>query len=219
VLGLEKQTSLWSSGAMFDDIQYPEIDPNKKNAVQLWDERYQKPEYLFGKEPSDFLKTFIGSLSKGAALDVAMGEGRNSVFLAEKGFKVEGLDCSAKAIEKAKKLATEKKVSVDAKVQNLDFYLMPLMKFNTIVMAYYRPATRFFSELKRGLVAGGTVLIEGYTVDHFKKNQNNPYLDLDQCFKPNELLSHLKDLQVLYYKEMVEGNSHLVYAIAQKNQK
>ncbi|NBX76355.1 MAG: class I SAM-dependent methyltransferase [Proteobacteria bacterium] len=201
---------------MFDDIQYPEIDPNKKNAAQLWEERYQNPDYLFGKEPSDFLKAFLGQLSKGSALDVAMGEGRNSVFLAEKGFKVEGLDCSAKAIEKAKKLAAEKKVQVDAKVQNLDFYLMPLMKFNTIVMAYYKPAPRFFSELKRGLMAGGTVLIEGYTVEHFKKNQQNPYLDLDQCFKPNELLGHLKDLHVLYYKEIAEGNSQLVHAIAQK---
>jgi ubiquinone/menaquinone biosynthesis C-methylase UbiE len=167
-------------------------------------------------EPSDFLKTFLGQLSKGTALDVAMGEGRNAVFLAENGFKVEGLDCSAKAIEKAKKLATDKKVQVDAKVQNLDFYLMPLMKFNTIVMAYYKPASRFFSELKRGLMAGGTVLIEGYTVEHFKKNQQNPHLDLDQCFKPNELLGHLKDLHVLYYKEIAEGGSHLVHALAQK---
>lgn len=201
---------------MFDDIQYPEVDPNKKNAQQLWEERYAQSGYLFGKEPTDFLKTFIQQLTKGSALDVAAGEGRNAVFLAQQGFKVEALDCSAKGIEKAKALAQEKKVTVDFKVQNLDFFLMPLMKYNTIVMAYYKPAPRFFSELKRGLSAGGTVVIEGYTTEHFKKNSQNGYLDLDQCFKPNEVLGHLKDLQVLYYKEMAEGNSHLVHAIAQK---
>ena len=201
---------------MFDDIQYPEVDPNKKNANQLWEERYAKEGFLFGKEPTDFLKTFVQKLTKGAALDVASGEGRNAVFLAQQGFKVEALDCSAKGIEKAKALSQEKKVSVEFKVQNLDFFLMPLMKYQTIVMAYYKPAPRFFSELKRGLAAGGTVLIEGYTTEHYKKNQQSGLVDLDQCFKPNELLNHLKDLHILYYKEMEEGGSHLVHALAQK---
>lgn len=204
---------------MFDDIQYPEVDPNKKSAAQLWEERYQAPGYLFGKEPSDFVKAFAKQLSPGSLLDVAMGEGRNSVFLAQQGFKVEGLDCSSKAIEKAKALAAEKNISLEAKVQNLDFFLMPLMKFNSVIMTYYKPAPRFFSELRRGLAAGGTLLIEGYTVEHYRQNSHNPHLDLDQCFKPNELLSHLKELQILYYKEMKEGSSHLVYAIAQKSHK
>lgn len=201
---------------MFDDIQYPEVDPNKKPAQVIWDERYQGEEYLFGKTPTDLLKTFHTRLSKGTALDVAMGEGRNAVFLAEQGYKVEGLDCSVRGVEKAKRLASEKKVTLEAKVQNLDFYLMPLMKFNTIVMAFYKPAPRFFSEIKRGLAAGGTVLIEGYTVEHYKKNQKTGLVDLDQCFKSNELLGLLKDLHILYYNEMEEGPQHFVQAIAQK---
>jgi len=201
---------------MFDDIQYPEIDPNKKNAVDLWQERYAGEGYLFGKEPSPFLKSFVSHLAKGPTLDVAMGEGRNSAFLASQGFQVEGLDCSSRAIEKANRLASEKKISFQAKVQNLDFFLMPLMKYSSILMAYYKPAPRFFSELKRGLVAGGTLLIEGYTTEHLKKNSQNPNLDFDQCFKPNELLGHLKDLHVIYYKEMAEENNHFVYAIAKK---
>ncbi|NBX93741.1 MAG: class I SAM-dependent methyltransferase [Proteobacteria bacterium] len=201
---------------MFDDIKYPEVDPNKKSASQLWEERYQKTGYLYGKEPSDFLKSYVGFLSKGLALDVAMGEGRNAVYLAQQGFKVEGLDCSSQAIEKAKALALEKSVALEAKVQNLDFFLMPLMKFNTVVMTYYKPAVRFFSEIKRGLAAGGTVLIEGYTTEHYKLNSQNPLIDFDQCYKPNELLGLLKDLHIIYYKEMGEGSSHLVQAIAKK---
>lgn len=201
---------------MFDDIKYPEVDPNKKSAAQLWEERYQKPGYLYGKEPSDFLKAYTKYLSQGATLDVAMGEGRNAVYLAQQGFKVEGLDCSAKAVEKAKALAAEKSVSLESKVQNLDFFLMPLMKFDTVIMTYYKPAVRFFSEIKRGLTAGGTVLIEGYTTEHFKMNNQNPLIDFDQCFKPNELLGLLKDLHIIYYKEMAEGSSHLVHAIAKK---
>lgn len=199
---------------MFDE-KYPEPDPNKKPAAQVWEERYGKEGYLYGKEPVVCLKTFVDVLKPGKAIDIAMGEGRNSVFLASKGFQVEGIDCSAKAVEKAKKLATEKGVSFEAKTQNLDFFLMPLMKYDTILMTYYRPQARFFSEIRRGLVAGGTFLLEAYTVEHYKASPN-PNLDFEDCFKPNEVLNHLKDFHVLYYKEMAEGGQHTVQLIAQK---
>ena len=87
---------------MFDE-KYPEVDPNKKTAVQIWEERYAHPGYLFGKEPVLTLKNYVSILQKGKTLDVAMGEGRNAVFLAENGFVTEGVDCSKKAIDKATK--------------------------------------------------------------------------------------------------------------------
>lgn len=203
---------------MFDE-KYPEVDPNKKQANEVWNERYGSSGYLFGKEPVLALKSYVGALKKGKTLDIAMGEGRNSVFLAANGFQVEGLDCSAKAIEKAKALAAEKNVQIDAKTQNLDFFLMPLMKYDSVVMTYYRPQARFFSEIRRGLVAGGTVLIEAYTSEHFKANPQQPGLDFDQCFKPNEILGLIKDLHVLLYREIPEGKTHIVQCIAEKRNK
>jgi tellurite methyltransferase len=204
-----------SLGPMFDEPQYPEVDPNKKTAQVLWEERYASEKYLFGKEPVLSLKNYVSYLHKGKTLDVAMGEGRNSVFLAQQGFQVEGVDCSTKAIEKAKKLAEEKSVSIEAKTQNLDFFLMPLMKYDTILMTYYKPQARFFSEILRGLVAGGTFLLEAYVTEHLKHHKN-PLIDFDQCYKPNEVLGHLKSFHVLFYKEVPEGDAHLVQAIARK---
>ncbi len=202
---------------MLDDLKYPEPDPNKKPAPVLWEERYSGDNYLFGKEPIDFLKHYVSVLKPGKALDVAMGEGRNTVFLASQGFTVEGNDCSAKAIEKAKKLATEKKVSIEVKTQNLDFFLMPLMRYDTVIMTYFRPQARFFSEIRRGLVAGGTFLLEAYTVDEVRQQKSpNPILDFEECYRPNEVLSLVKDMHVLYYRELPEGNRHLVQVIARK---
>ncbi len=201
---------------MFDE-KYPEVDPNKKTAKDRWEAHYAGEGYLFGKEPVALLKSHLGALRKGKALDVGMGEGRNAVYLAAHGFQVQGVEIAPSALKKAGKLAEEKKVTVDIKPQNLDFYLMPLMGFDTIVMTYFRPVSRFFSELRRGLAVGGTLLIEAHTVEHFKtQNPPNPYLEFEDCFKPNELLHNLKDLQILYYKEMPEGNSHLVQLIAKK---
>ncbi len=217
---LEKLAEVPQNLLMLDDFKYPEPDPNKKTAVQIWEERYAGEGYLFGKEPIAFLKHYAGVLKTGRTIDIAMGEGRNAVFLASQGFQVEGVDCSAKAIEKAKRLATEKGGTVEAKVQNLDFFLMPLMKYQTILMTYFRPQARFFSEIRRGLVQGGTFLLEAYTVEHFKKqNPPNPLIDFEECYKPNEILGYLKDFHILYYREMPEGSSHTVQLIAQKHGK
>lgn len=201
------------------DMEYPEVDPNRKSAKDLWDERYAGDKFLFGKEPVLSLKNHLSLLRKGKAIDIGMGEGRNSVFLAQNGFTVEGVDCSWKAIEKAKVLASERGISIDAKTQNLDFFLMPLMKFDTLIMTYYRPQARFYNEIRRGLVQGGTCLIEAYTVDHKKNHPNNDLIDFDQCYKPNEVLTLLRDFHLLFYKETKEGDAHLVQAIAEKRQK
>jgi len=199
------------------DIQYPEADPNKKSAQEVWNQHYQGENYFFGKEAIAFLKSYVESLKQGAALDVAMGEGRNAVFLASKGFSVEGIDGSKVAVEKAIRLAQEKNVQLEAKTQNLDFFLMPLMKYDTIMMNYYRPQARFFSEIRRGLKAGGTFLLEAYTVEHYKKHTEKlPWLTLDQCYKPNEVLSLVKDLNILYYREIPDHDSHTVQVIAKK---
>lgn len=205
---------------MLDDVKYPEPDPNKKSAQALWDSRYANDGYLFGKEPIPYLTHYVQVLKKGKVLDVGMGEGRNAAYLAEKGFQVEGVDCSSRAIEKAKILASEKKVTIEPKIQNLDFFLMPLMRFDSIIMSYYRPQARFFSEIRRGLVLGGTFLLEAYTTQHLKKIGSNPLMvDFEECYKPNEVLSYLRDFHLLYYREMDEGSSHVVQVLAQKNKK
>lgn len=203
---------------MFDEMKYPEPDPNKRPVAEVWNERYQGENYLFGKEPCLSLRNNIQHLKKGKAIDIAMGEGRNAVFLASQGFQVEGVDASSKAIEKAKALAAAKNVSVEAKVQNLDFFLMPLMRYDTIVMTYFKPVPRFFSEIRRGLVHGGTVLLEAHTVEQLRAAPN-PLIEIQDCYKPNEVLSLLKEFQILFYREIPDGTAHTVQAIALKYQK
>lgn len=205
---------------MFDDLKYPEPDPNKKPVAQVWNERYAGDGYLFGKEPVLSLKNYLSHLKPGKAIDIAMGEGRNSVFLAQHGFTVEGIDCASAAVQKAQKLAQEKNVSFEAKTQNLDFFLMPLMRYDTILMTYYKPLARFFSEIRRGLVLGGTFLLEAYTTEHLRHQKTpNPNIDFEECYKPNEVLSHLKEFQILLYKEIPEGSAHTVQVIARKHNK
>ena len=198
-----------------DECKYPEVDPNKRPVADVWNERYGGSSFLFGKEPSMLLRNHVEALRKGKALDVAMGEGRNTVFLAKNGFAAEGVDCSSVAVEKAKRLASESGADIDAKTQNLDFFLMPLMKYDTVVMTYFKPLPRFYSEIKRGLVAGGTVAIEAFLVEQVRRHPS-PNVAVEECFRPNELLHALKDFEVIYYNELPQGSQHVVQAIARK---
>ena len=86
-----------------------------------WNERYSIDDYLFGKEPAQaLLRNEEHLVSNGTTLVIADGEGRNSVYLAKKGFKVTATDNSIVANQKAKSLAVSENVDVDYKLE--DFF-------------------------------------------------------------------------------------------------
>jgi len=191
--------------------------PGNKNEgnKEWWTNKYEQKEWIYGKAPSQFLSEHIGLLSKGKVLDVAMGEGRNASYLASKGFDVEGFDFCETAIERAKKLASDSGVKVNAKVSNLDFFLIDLMKYNSIVMIDYHPSPTFYGAITRGLANGGILLVEGYTTEQVKIS-GGPKVDFFECFKSNELIKQIKNLKLLYYNELRKGNLAKVYCIAKK---
>ena len=86
------------------------------NSEVFWSNRYRDigDQYLFGTEPSHFLANRADLFKKGeSAILLADGEGRNSVWLAEKGLAVTALEISPVALEKAQKLASSRNVDVD----------------------------------------------------------------------------------------------------------
>ena len=86
----------------------------------MWDERYSRPDYLFGTAPSQFLQNHASWLETGKrALCIADGEGRNSVFMAEQGMDVVATDNSLVGLEKAERLAREHGVKVDFQLADL----------------------------------------------------------------------------------------------------
>ncbi|MCS4534585.1 class I SAM-dependent methyltransferase [Neisseria montereyensis] len=88
--------------------------------MSKWDERYQTEEYVFGTEPNEFIARIEPYLpSEGKALDLATGEGRNGIFLAQHGLDVEGVDMSAKGLEKAQNLADEKGVRFHTRLADI----------------------------------------------------------------------------------------------------
>ncbi len=182
-----------------------------------WNRRYNTGEYLYGKEPLKFLKEKLNILAKGKALVLAMGEGRNAVFLAGNGFDVDGCDISEKAVEKTRLFAKESGVTLNAFVADLEEYKIHVNTYDLITCFYYTQKS-LIPLIKDGLKKGGMVMFETYSIDQLKYGKDAPgpknpaYL-----LKHNELLDHFRDFRILYYREgEIAEQKSVVSLIAQK---
>lgn len=179
---------------------------------ERWNRKYQTDTYLFGKEPIPFLKKNLGRLPKGQALDLAMGEGRNGIFLATQGFVVTGVDISEEGLKKAKALGVKQGVTIRTQVADLQQYQTLKENYDLILCTYYLQRD-LFPQIKAGLKPGGMALVETYTVDHIKYR---PHFSPDYLLKPNELLDLFSGFIILRYQVIDDGQSVYASILAQK---
>jgi len=167
-----------------------------------------------GLEPAQFLVENMALLPRGRVLDVAMGNGRNAIYLARLGLQVEGIDISREAVNTALELAQKAGVSIQAQVADLEScYLIEKDAYEVIICFNYLQRT-LISQIKDGLRRGGMVVYETFTVDQaqFGKPKNPDYL-----LKHNELLDMFGDFRCLRYHEGVfRGLKAIASIIAQK---
>ena len=78
-------------------------------AREDWNARYAQKELLWTAQPNRLFAAEVEGIEPGRALDVACGEGRNAVWLAELGWQVTGIDFSDVALGKAAELRSEER--------------------------------------------------------------------------------------------------------------
>lgn len=102
-----------------------------------WDARYAASDLVWGAEPNRFVEAELcGAAARGRALDLACGEGRNAIWLAERGWRVTAVDFSEVAIERARKLAERRGVAVEWRCEDLAAYVPPAAAFALVLIAY-----------------------------------------------------------------------------------
>jgi tellurite methyltransferase len=133
-----------------------------ENDRARWNERYAGEEYLLGVNPSPFLVEVIDrllTLAPGkAALDIACGEGRNSVFLARHGFSVTGVDISENGLAKAERFATESGTTVRFLRADLETWEIPDV-FDLIVNFNYLQCD-LIPKMAAALSPGGLIVFD-----------------------------------------------------------
>ncbi len=164
--------------------------------------------------PAQFLADNIALLPRGRTLDIAMGVGRNAVYLAGIGFSVEGVDISPQRVADARRRAQQAGVTINAHVADLeDEYRIKKGVYDLIICFNYlqRP---LIPQIRDGLKKGGIVVYETYIVDQAQWGKpRNP----DHLLRHNELLDLFCDFRCLRYREGVVATRRAVASIvAQK---
>jgi SAM-dependent methyltransferase len=153
--------------------------------------------------PARFLVENFDLLPKGLALDLAMGEGRNAIYLATRGFDVDGVDVDPEAVARARAKARRLGAPIRAVVGNVEdgTYIIPLETYDVIAVFNYlhRP---LFNDIREGLKPGGVVIYQTFTTEQlrFGAGPRNP----DHLLRPGELRQVFADWEILRYREYVE---------------
>jgi SAM-dependent methyltransferase len=189
------------------------VDPRDR---EFWNGKYSDPKSTFNRQPSRLLVDAIDGRHPGDAIDLGMGEGRNAIYLAQRGWKVTGVDLSDVAVAQAKKRAAELGVRLDTAIDDLDHYDFGRSRWDLIALFYMHASfqgasPRSVQRVRDALRPGGLLVIEGFA-------GGEKYM-----FQTNELLRDFGDLKILRYEDTQEEadwapghKSHIIRFVAEK---
>ena len=199
-----------------------------QNAGALWNERYDREDYLYGEEPNAFIRATVPPAKPGAtAFAPADGEGRNGVWLARLGYAVTSVDVSDKAVAKARALAARHGVTVDAAVGDLFAPLAGDPLFDLVIVSFMhfgpRQRQRFHRLLQDRLKRGGLLVYEAFHKDQLKTGSGGPKdenmlitRDIVGCEFAGMDIILLQEARRYQHGTRHDGESALVQLVAKK---
>ncbi len=160
-----------------------------------WNRRYAEQELVWSAGPNRFLVAEVSDLSPGRALDLACGEGRNAIWLAERGWQVTAVDYSDVAVEKGRARSAE----VEFEVTDLLDYEPPEQAFDLVIVFYLQlPADELRIVLRRAAAAvapGGTFLLVGHDLRNLTDGTGGPK-DAEVLYRAEEIPAALDGLEI-----------------------
>ena len=166
--------------------------------AQQWNERYGGEEPLFTADPARFLGQEVADMPPGRALDLGCGEGRNALWLAERGWHVTGVDFSGVGLGKARRLAGARGVPserLDLVLADLTGYDPPPDAFDLVLLMFVHPPpperSRLLAAAAAALVEGGTLLVVGYDVTNPTRGGAGGPRDPSILFTPDDIVAEV----------------------------
>jgi cyclopropane fatty-acyl-phospholipid synthase-like methyltransferase len=188
------------------------------DSADFWNKRFNTPDYIFGKAPNEYLHAQASlHLKKGdSVLCVADGEGRNSVWLAKQGMRVDAFDLSEIALSKAIALASEEAAQVQFSLASSDTWEWEPNQYDAVVGIFIQFANpvmraRLFAQMASTLRPGGVLIIQGYTPKQLEFKTGGPSI-LEHLYTDDMIRNLIGDLEVIdlcvYEKSLSEGPKH-----------
>ena len=188
-----------------------------QQAKDRWNKEFSGALTNLNREANTGLVAAVRDRKPGRALDLGTGEGRNALFLAEKGWTVTGVDLSEVAIAQARKNAESRGVKFEAIVGDLDTYDFGKGSYDLILSFYMhgwhdRSATDVPKRIHDALAPGGLLVMEAYA-----KPEVAYGFSVDELARSFGRLAILRNESVMEAADWDKGNKrHIVRFVAQK---
>lgn len=146
----------------------------------FWDQKYSVDEYIYTTEVNRFVKEHLEDLTPGKMIDLAGGEGRNTVYFAAKGWQAENIDLSSVGLAKCEKLAAERNVSdlvfttqasaldFESKLAPVDLGVIAYMQIN------HEDLKAGIARLVANILPGGTFFGVWHALENLKDGFGGP---------------------------------------------
>lgn len=181
--------------------------------AEAWDERYRAADRLWSAKPNVFVANRLADVEPGVGLDLASGEGRNAVWLAERGWDMTAVDFSSVALDRGRALS-DKVRFIEADV----FSWEPEGSFDLVLIAYLQVEAEPLSDLVRRarewLDPGGELFMVGHDISNLDEGVGGPQVpellwDLDLIL---EWLGALRVIEGGIARRPVEVDGDVAYA-------
>lgn len=183
---------------------------------QKWDKRYQAKAKAPQASAPVFLAQNIATLKPGRVLDVACGDGAASLFLAEQGFAVQGIDISPIGLQRLQQQAQAQGLNIETSVVDLEdeqIDLSALGQFDAIVLSRYKPSANLLKNLATLLLPQGTLLLTTFNMAHHQRTG----FSAGFCLHPREFAEVSDKLQLLSYVEDIDAAGMDGYLFTKKS--
>lgn len=149
-----------------------------KNKQARWNERYAAKELVWSAGPNELLASECAGLPPGRALDVACGEGRNGLWLAERGWDVTAVDFSEVAIDKGRQIAERRGLTLDWRIADVSSDPLPEHAYDLVAILYLHTdpleRARWLRRLVCAVAPGGTFFYLGHDPENIKHGLGGP---------------------------------------------
>ena len=175
---------------------------------EKWNAKYESTADRDERGPCPWLADHAHLLNgRGKALDIAMGEGRNTLFAASLGYEAWGIDISEVGISRAEALARKNNLTIHTQIADLDHYNIEENTYD-LILCFYFLNRRLFEGIRKGLKPGGILIFQTFTVDYLKYSS----FKREWVLEKNELREAFSELKILQYQEVDEPENEIASA-------
>jgi ubiquinone/menaquinone biosynthesis C-methylase UbiE len=172
--------------------------PSPQSQRERWNKVFSSTDADFNRQPNAFLLKVVKTMTPGTALEIGMGQGRNTIAVGRLGWDVTGIDISDEGIRRALDEAKKQKVNIRAVVADADQFDFGHNRYDLIYATFeHQIVTRNASRIIPALKPGGTVVIEGFQED-FSKEIGRPL-----GHRVNELPRAFDQLRIVFYEDTI----------------